>query len=71
MFTGNRCLVNILFLLLQLQTLYAIEDNNVVVGKIADSYEVSSCGQFTYSIPIAVATGTGGMMPNLSITYVN
>ena len=69
MFTGNRCLVNILFLLLQLQTLYAIEDNNVVVGKIADSYEVSSCGQFTYSIPIAVATGTGGMMPNLSITY--
>ena len=46
----------------------AVEDD-VVVGKIADTYNVTPVGQFAYSIPLAVASGTGGMEPKLSIVY--
>lgn len=41
----------------------AVEDD-VVVGKIADTYDVTPVGQFAYSIPLAVASGTGGMEQN-------
>ena len=46
----------------------AVEDD-VIVGKIADTYDVTPVGQFAYSIPLAVASGTGGMEPKLSIVY--
>ena len=39
------------------------------VGKTADSYEVTPNGQFHYEMPISVASGTGGMSPQLSIVY--
>lgn len=46
----------------------AISDN-IIVGKIADEMTVNDNGQFCYELPIAVVPGTGGMIPNLSITY--
>ena len=41
----------------------------IVVGKIADSYDVTPNGQFHYEMPVSVASGTGGMFPHLSIVY--
>lgn len=40
-----------------------------IVGKIADEFKVTPNGQFNYEIPISTVSGTGGMTPQLSITY--
>lgn len=42
---------------------------NVTVGKIEDEFSVSPMGQACYEIPIPVLSGTGGLAPQLSITY--
>ena len=42
-----------------------------LVGAMAGDFDVSSSGAAIYSIPIAVAPGTAGMEPDLSITYSN
>lgn len=39
----------------------------IIVGKINDKYNVTPCGQFSYEIPMSVVSGTGGMVPYLSI----
>ena len=51
--------------------LWATGDDGVVVGKTADSHNVTDNGQFTYTMPVAVASGTGGISPKLSIAYGN
>ncbi len=40
-----------------------------IVGKISDSHDVTPTGQFSYSIPIPVVAGTGGVKPALTISY--
>ena len=40
-----------------------------LVGTIADSYDITPNGQFSYTMPIKVPYGSGGMMPQLSISY--
>lgn len=65
----RHILAALLSLLLAPQTLWAAGDDGVVVGKVADSHAVTDNGQFTYTMPIAVASGTGGMSPKLSIAY--
>lgn len=40
-----------------------------IVGKTADSHEITPNGQFRYEIPVSVASGSGGMSPHLSIVY--
>lgn len=51
------------------QGVKATDQDDVVVGKITDSYDVTPVGQFAYSMPLAVASSTGGMAPKLSIAY--
>ena len=43
--------------------------SNGIVGKITDKFNVTPNGQFNYEIPIAAVSGTGGIVPQLSITY--
>lgn len=43
--------------------------NNGLVGKIDDKHEVTLNGQFHYEIPISTVSGTGGMTPQISISY--
>lgn len=40
-----------------------------IVGKIEDEYTVTPTGQFNYSIPVTSVPGTGGVVPQLSISY--
>lgn len=42
---------------------------NGLVGKIDDEQEVTLNGQFHYEIPISTVSGSGGMTPQLSISY--
>ncbi len=42
---------------------------NGIVGTIEGEFDVSPLGQATYNIPIKVPGGTGGIAPQLSITY--
>lgn len=44
-------------------------DGEVVVGAIGGTVDVSALGGATYTIPIQVPEGLGGIQPNLSITY--
>ena len=44
-------------------------DEEVVVGAIGGTVDVSALGGATYTIPIQVPEGLGGVQPNLSITY--
>lgn len=44
-------------------------DTETVVGAIGGSVDVSSLGGATYSIPISLPEGVGGMQPALSIVY--
>lgn len=44
-------------------------ENNGIVGKINDEINVSPTGQLSYEIPIPALPGSGGMKPNLSVTY--
>lgn len=44
-------------------------DLSLPVGIIEAQQSVSSTGAATYSIPIKVAPGTGGMVPSISINY--
>ena len=60
-----KLLTIFLFLTCSLQNSVA----DIVVGKIADSYDVTPNGQFHYEMPVSVASGTGGMSPHLSIVY--
>ncbi len=39
------------------------------IGTIAGSFKVSESGSATYSIPITVASGTGGVAPAFSLNY--
>lgn len=43
--------------------------NSGIVGKIKDEFTVGPSGQASYEIPIMIPSGTGGMMPQLSIVY--
>lgn len=43
--------------------------NNGIVGKTADQFDVTQAGQVSYSIPIDIPTGTGGISPQLAIVY--
>lgn len=43
--------------------------SNGIVGRIDDSFEVNLNGVVNYEIPINVPSGTGGMTPQLSLTY--
>ncbi len=66
----RHLLTLLLSLLLVSPSLWASgADGDVVVGKVADSHSVTDNGQFTYTMPLAVASGTGGMSPKLSIAY--
>lgn len=56
-------------ILLMLVYAFSCLHANEKVGKIADSYEITPNGQFHYEMPIAAASGTGGMSPQLSIVY--
>ncbi len=44
-------------------------DTNLPVGTIAGGASVSANGAATYSIPVFVSPGTGGVQPNISIVY--
>ena len=46
-------------------------DTEVVVGAIGGSVNVSGLGGATYTIPIQVPEGLGGVQPNLAISYNN
>ncbi len=66
----RHLLTLLLSLLLVSPSLWAVgADGDVVVGKVADSHSVTDNGEFTYTMPLAVASGTGGMSPKLSIAY--
>ena len=65
----RHLLITLLSLFLAPDALWAAGDDGVIVGKVADSHNVTDNGQFTYTMPIAVASGTGGMSPKLSIAY--
>ncbi len=65
----RHLLITLLSLFLAPDALWAVGDEGAVVGKVADSHSVTDNGQFTYTMPIAVASGTGGMSPKLSIAY--
>ena len=43
--------------------------NNAVISRLDDEFAVLPNGQVSYSIPLPVITGTGGMTPKLSVTY--
>ncbi len=43
--------------------------NGGIVGKIDDKFEVSPNGAAFYELALSVPPGTGGMVPQLSITY--
>lgn len=45
--------------------------NAPFVGKINDNFEVNQNGLFNYEIPISVPPGTGGMTPQLSLSYTS
>ena len=70
-------LIYILSLLMVLPRLWAQEVNEieppvedeVVVGAIGGTVDVSALGGAVYSIPIQVPEGMGGVQPNLSIVY--
>lgn len=42
---------------------------NGIFGKVNDELNVSPTGQLSYEIPIPALPGTGGVKPNISITY--
>ena len=42
---------------------------NGILGKINDELNVTSTGQLSYEIPIPALPGTGGMKPNVSVSY--
>ncbi len=42
---------------------------NVLADVIPTSYDVSSTGAFTYTVPLRIPPGIKGMVPNLSIYY--
>lgn len=44
-------------------------DANYPVESFGGTFDVSSLGAATYTVPIGVPVGVGGMQPNLSITY--
>lgn len=46
-------------------------DKSLPVGTPAGGFSVGSNGTANYQIPIAVAPGTGGMVPSLSFSYNN
>ena len=46
-------------------------DTETVVGAIGGSVDVSGLGGATYTIPIQVPEGLGGIQPNLAISYNN
>lgn len=46
-------------------------DTEVVVGAIGGSVDVSGLGGATYTIPIQVPEGLGGIQPNLAVSYNN
>lgn len=47
----------------------ALDKSNCIPGTIGGTVDVSPSGSAIYQIPIQVSPGTGGMQPNLSITY--
>ena len=76
----KNTLYTILFLLFCSYSLKAQEKNaigttesprdaEVVVGAIGGSVDVSALGGATYTIPIQVPEGLGGILPNLAVSY--
>ena len=70
-------LIYTLSLLMILPVLWAQEVNEIeppaedeiVVGAIGGTVDISALGGAVYSIPIQVPEGMGGIQPNLSIVY--
>ena len=52
------------------EKMYGGSDSGIV-GAIDGEHSVSPSGQFTYSIPIPIVAGTGGVKPALTIAYNN
>ena len=44
-------------------------NTNLPVGSTAGSFNVTPMGAATYNIPIYAAPGTGGMVPQISVSY--
>jgi len=49
---------------------FAIDTNNYV-GALPAKSNVSPSGEFTYNIPIVTGESTGGLKPNISISYMS
>ena len=47
----------------------AFADGNLEVGSASGSFRVDESGQTSYQMPIATAPATGGMAPEMSISY--
>ena len=62
---GTKVYIFIILAFLLSGTAHADE----IVGRIAGSGQVTQNGQFSYEIPIAAVSGTGGMSPQLSVCY--
>lgn len=61
-------LVVFIFKILSVNTINA-QSSPVLIGSIGGKFEISQSGAATYSMPIAVAPGTAGMVPKLSLNY--
>ena len=48
---------------------FVSREENIVVGAIGGTVNVSGLGGATYTIPIQVPEGLGGIQPNLSVCY--
>jgi len=60
---------NLIFETDYVTTVSEFDMDNTAVGSLPGSIKVSSTGAASYSIPIALPSGTADMMPGLSIVY--
>jgi hypothetical protein len=65
----HRCLRLFLNLLLGLTAYSAQATPNITAGATPGAFDVSPSGAGTYSIPIALPPGIGGMSPSVSLNY--
>ena len=64
---SNKLILGILCLVLSILSTHVSADN--AVGGMGGQFSVSPMGGATYSIPIEVPQGVGGLQPQLSIVY--